>query len=292
MKKYKSKKAGIEIIRTYRQLLLKWNIDVNERMLDTRYGKTCVLECGKEDGAPVVLFHGVGDNSALMWMFNAAALGVHFRLYAVDTIGGPGLSEFDDRYDKSFDDVLWIDDVLEALSLEQTSMIGVSHGGYMVQLYTLKRPDKVKRAVGISAAVPIGQAGNPMKTMMKIFLPEALFPTKKNVHKLLKKLSGKNYGVFTEDPFIMEHYGWLLRGFNNMAMGYHKVTGFTEEEVEQLKDRVVYLAGEADPFMKLGGKTALVEMGMNVEFYEEAGHGLNQELADQINERLIQLLLL
>jgi hypothetical protein len=35
-----------------------------------------------------------------------------------------------------------------------------------------------------------------MKNMMKIFLPEALFPTKRNVRKLLVKLSGDHVEVF------------------------------------------------------------------------------------------------
>ena len=69
---------------------------------------------------------------------------------------------------------------------------------------------------------------------MKIFFPEALFPTKKNVKKLIEKMCGGNSAVFTENKDIMEHYTYLLKGFNNMAMGYHKVRTFSEEEVDNI----------------------------------------------------------
>lgn len=161
----------------------------------------------------------------------------------------------------------------------------------MVQLYTLRRSEKVKKAVAISSAVASGDKnGSPMKTMMKIFLPEALFPTKKNIEKLLKKLSGKQVAAFTENEKIMEHYGGLLKGFNNMAMGYHKVNVFTDEEIDKIRDRIVYLIGEEDPFAKLGGKEALVKYKMNTTFYPDAGHGLNHELAGEINKKLIDIL--
>lgn len=34
--------------------------------------------------------------------------------------------------------------------------------------------------------------------MMKVSLPEALFPTDKNVMKLIRKMTGSNYSAFTD----------------------------------------------------------------------------------------------
>ena len=173
MKAYKSKKAKRQILETYDELLRLWKIDFTERTVETRYGNAHVIECGCETGKPLVLFHGVGDDSALMWIYNAAALGKHFHLFAVDTIGGPGKSTFTKAYNKKFNDVLWIDDVLDGLQLAQTSIAGVSNGGYLVQLYTLYRSERVDKAISLAASVPAGEIGSPMKTMMKIFLPKS-----------------------------------------------------------------------------------------------------------------------
>lgn len=84
--------------------------------IDTTYGTTHVIACGNEDNPPLVLFHGVGDDSALMWNYNAKFLSEHYRIYAVDTIGGPG-----------------------------KSVPSVSHGGYLAQLYALHRLERVKK---------------------------------------------------------------------------------------------------------------------------------------------------
>jgi pimeloyl-ACP methyl ester carboxylesterase len=290
MKAYRSKKAADNIISTYDELLKQWDVPMKEVMVPTTYGSTHVIVTGKVDGKPLLMFHGVGDDSALMWIYNAKALGEFYRLYAIDTIGGPGKSLMGEKYNKSYDDVIWIDDIMNYFKLEKSSIIGVSHGGYLVQLYTLHRQEKIDKAISLSASVPVDGSENYMKTMMKIFLPEALFPTKRNVTKLLRKLSGNHAEVFTNNAIILEHYKWLLKGFNNMAMRYHKVRMFTEEEVKQIKGKIVYLVGLEDPFEKLGGAELLRKYGMNVKFYEGVGHGINHEIAKEINNMVIRIM--
>ncbi len=288
MKVYRTQKARERILATYDQLLDQWGTRITQTDIMTTYGSTHINICGEEASPPIVLFHGVGDDSALMWIYNASALASHFRIYAVDTIGGPGKSKPGKNYNKEFDDALWIDQVLDGLGLDSVSMAGVSHGGYLVQYYTLIRPERVKKAVSLAGSVSAGQAGSPMKTMIKIFFPEALFPTKNNIRKLLIKLSGKNSAAFTENVLILEHFTYLLRGYNNMAMSYHKVVGFTEEQIDSIRNKVLYLAGEADPFSLLGGKAALEKYRMNARFFDDVGHGINHEIAGEINAILIE----
>lgn len=290
MNNYRSKKAAYNIIRTYDLLLKEWNVETEELQLETSFGSTHVIAAGDKDAKPLILFHGVGDDSALMWIYNARALAEHFRIYAVDTIGGPGKSKIGEKYNKEYDDVAWIEEIMGLLGLSKASFAGVSNGGYLVQLFTLKRSNMVDRAISISASVPCGEKNGSMKTMMKIFLPEALFPTRKNTRKLLQKLTGDNVQVFTENKLIMEHYQWLLRGFNNMAMRYHNVRPFTEDEIAFIRDHVIYLVGEEDLFEKLGGKNDLLEHNMNVRFYPGVGHGLNHEKSDEINKKIIEIL--
>ena len=169
-------------------------------------------------------------------------------------------------------------------------MAGVSNGAYLAQYYGLHRPEKVIKMVCMAGSVPVG-SGSPLKTMMKIFLPEALFPTKRNTVKLIRKLSGKNSAVFTDVPVVMEHYRWLLRGFNNMVMRFYNVVSFTDAQVAAIRDKILYLAGEDDPFMILGGKADLIRYDMNVKFFPNVGHGINHEIANKINQLLIEYLL-
>lgn len=290
MKVYKSENARKNILDTYDKLLDMWNVDKEERDIATTYGTTHVILCGKKDNPPLVLFHGVGDNTALMWIYNAEALSRHFRIYAIDTLGGPGKSRPNENYNKDFDDIQWIDEVLTGLTLDKVYMVGVSHGAYLAQLYGLHRPEQVIKIVGLAGSVPVGDFGS-IKIMMKIFLPEALIPTKNNAVKLLRKLSGKNSRELTEQPLVVEHFRYLLKGFNNMAMGYHKIECFSDEQIDSIRGKTLFLVGEDDPFAKLGGKDALLQYKMNVQFFPQVGHAINQEISGEINILLIKYLL-
>ena len=288
MKVYRSRKAMEAIMETYDQLLARWGVPVEERDVRTTYGETHVIACGDKAAPPLVLFHGVGDDSALMWLYNAQELSRHFRLYAVDTLGGPGKSRPNERYGKGFSDQQWLDEVFDGLGLDKAYVAGVSNGGYMAQYYGVHRPERVIRLVCMASSVPTGTGkGGAMKTMMKVFMPEALFPTRANVVKLLKKLSGKNSEVFTDDPLILKHYTALLKGYNNMAMGYHAVEPFTEEQIDLLRDKAIYLVGEADPFAQMGGREALQEHRMNTKLFADVGHGINHEIAQEIDREIV-----
>ena len=290
MKVYRSRKSGLAIRESYDRLLAFWSCETKERDVATAYGTTHVIECGKAESLPLVLFHGVGDDSALMWIYNAQELSRHFHLYAIDTLGGPGKSVPNENYNKEFDDIRWIDETLDRLGIGKAFFAGVSHGGYLVQAYTLLRPERVLKTISISGTVPVGGKKLSMMAMMKIFLPEALFSTDKNVSRLIRKLSGENYSVFTDNPDIMTHYKSLLRGFNNMAMRYHKLHAFSPEDVDRIRDKVIYLVGTEDPFERLGGRYVLERYHMNAVFYEKAGHGLNHEQTDEINREMIRIL--
>ncbi len=290
MKVFRSEKCRQQIYASYDKLLQMWNTPFEEIDISTYYGVTHVISCGNDDNPPLILFHGVGDNSALMWLYNAEFLSKHFRIYAVDTIGGPGKSCPNDNYNKEYDDIKWIDEVFSVLNIEKAYLAGVSNGTYLAQIYATKRPDKVVKAVCMAGSIPIGNFGS-MKVMMKVFMPEALMPTKKNALKLLEKISGKNSDVFTDNPLVVEHYQYLLKGFNNMAMQYHRIIHFTGEQIDAIRAKTLYLVGECDPFAKMGGKEALLQYKMNAQFFPDVGHGINHEIAETVNELLVDYLL-
>jgi len=289
MKLYKSKRAEERILVSYDQLLHQWGVDYEERNIQTRYGDTHIITCGESDKPALLLFHGVGDDSALMWVYNAKALSRHFRIFAVDTIGGPGKSRPNLNYGKGFDSVIWIDEVLDRLGLGEVRMAGVSQGAYIALNYTAARPNRVKKTICLAASVPVAGV-NYMWTMLKIFLPEALFPTNRNTERLIRKLTGTNSDVFLKNEVIMEHYQSLLKGFNNMAMSYHKIIPLNDDQIDSLRDKVLYLVGEDDPFAIRGGKKVLISKGMRVRFLENVGHGINHEISDEINKIVVETL--
>ncbi|MDQ0091181.1 pimeloyl-ACP methyl ester carboxylesterase [Paenibacillus anaericanus] len=289
MKIYRSKKAEEHLLITYDQLLGMWGVNYEECDIQTRYGSTHVILCGESEKPILVLFHGVGDDSAMMWVYNAKYLAEHFRIIAIDTMGGPGKSRPNSEYGKGFDRAIWIDEVLDGLAVDDVSMAGTSNGAYLIQYYAVARPERVKRIVCLAGSVP-ASGGNVMKVMFRIFLPEALFPTKRNIERLVHKLLGANSDAFLKNDNLMEHFKWLLKGFNNMAMSYHKFIPLSDHQIASLRDKSLYLIGEEDPFAQMGGKEALIRYGMNVRFYEQVGHGINHEIANEINTMMIEYL--
>ena len=75
-----------------------------------------------------------------------------------------------------------------------------------------------------------------------------------------------------------------------MSMGYHNVHGFNDAEIDIIRDNVEFLVGEDDPFEKIGGAQILKDYRMKVTFYPNAGHGLNHEMADTINHKIVEIL--
>jgi pimeloyl-ACP methyl ester carboxylesterase len=292
MKIYKSKSAEHKIVETYDKLLALWGVPVQEKDVDTFYGATHVIQCGLYSNPPLVLFHGVGDDSALMWLYNAQELAKHFCIYAVDTIGGPGKSRPNANYTKAFDEIRWLDEVLQGLGLGKVFLAGVSNGAYITQHYGIMRPDKAMKMICMSGSAVSTESGkSTLMRMLKVFLPEALFPTDRNVARLIKKLAGDNYKTFTENTLLMEHYQSLLRGFNTMAMTYHRIMPFTREQIDSLKGRTLFLCGEKDPLGDRNTVQALMEKhGLQFRFFPNVGHGINHEIPHEINHIMIDFL--
>lgn len=290
MNVYKSKRAKNKIRATYDQLLSIWGVTVAERDIETTYGSTHIVECGEDGNPPLVLFHGVGDDSALMWLYNAKALAAHFHIYAVDTIGGPGKSCPNQIYNTDFDQIWWLDDVFNRLGLAHFYIAGVSNGAYIAQHYGIMRPDKVDKILCMSgSAVSAGQTKSPLSRMLKVFLPQALFPTDKNMERLIKKLAGDHYSRFTDNSVIMAHYAHLLKGFNTMAMSRHKIKQFQEEDILKIRDKTLFLIGEEDPLGDIRQTKAIMSRyGLQYRFFPGVGHGINHEISDEINSIMIQ----
>ena len=133
---------------------------------------------------------------------------------------------------------------------------------------------------------------SPVFRMMKVFLPEALFPTKKNTAKLIKKLCGPNYEVFIGNADIMEHWGYLLRYFNNRTMMYHKLLKFSKEEITLIKGKSLFLIGDYDRLSYYPDSIkALEENSLSYKIIKNAGHGINHEQSVVVNHEIIHFLL-
>ena len=72
-------------------MLQRWPVPNRQLLVPTCQGETFVIVSGESNAMPVVLFHGSGTNSSV-WIRDIAEWAQHYRVYAVDMIGEPGLS--------------------------------------------------------------------------------------------------------------------------------------------------------------------------------------------------------
>jgi pimeloyl-ACP methyl ester carboxylesterase len=130
----------------YRELLAGWPVPAEKLRVPTREGETFVVASGPPDAPPLVFLHGSGAN-AVMWAGDVAVWSEHFRVYAVDIIGEPGLSAPARPPMASGGYVPWLDDVLDSLDVPRASVVAISLGGWIALDYATRRPERVERMV-------------------------------------------------------------------------------------------------------------------------------------------------
>lgn len=155
---YRSETAAAEVETLYRKVFDRWPVPKEELYLTTRQGRTFVLACGPKDAPPILLLHGAQANSAA-WLPDIALWASQFRLYAIDMIGEPGLSD-PVRPELAGDaHASWLDDVFKGLGLRTAGMVGTSLGGWLALDYAKRRPTAVQ-ALALMCPAGIGRQKN------------------------------------------------------------------------------------------------------------------------------------
>lgn len=71
---FKNNKGKERVWDSYQQLVDMWSIPLEEIDIPTKCGITHCIVAGQKSNPPLLLFHGVGDNSAVMWILNIEEL--------------------------------------------------------------------------------------------------------------------------------------------------------------------------------------------------------------------------
>jgi pimeloyl-ACP methyl ester carboxylesterase len=142
--------AGRDKFRAYYNQVLN-QFPFGQQFIKTTFGETFMLTAGQETSPPIILLHGSCSNSAF-WFPEIMALSSNYRVYAVDIIGEAGNST---EYRPNLNSdafAIWMKDVLDALGLEETVIIGNSLGGWMALKFATTYPEHVAKLVLIASA--------------------------------------------------------------------------------------------------------------------------------------------
>lgn len=291
IKVFKRTKGEKAVISSYNQLLSTWDTEYVEKDIETSFGITHVIICGTKQNPPLMMFHGVGDNSAIMWALNMKALSKHFYCIAVDTLGGPGKSCPNTNYSKkTFNKTTWINEIIDALGLDKINIVGVSNGATMAFNYALKEPDRVNNIVCIEG----GMVTNPIKSMMSaigMMFPEILMPTQSNLKKIMQKMRSPYSDTFDHHPELVEHLLLLMKNHNQQAMFVHSFERYEKGMNIPNKDSFYFLLGDYRIDANKEFTDILDDDGFRYKVIKNAGHGLNHEQPEAANREIIDFIL-
>ena len=165
---YRSARAQNEVENAYRELLKDWPVENRHTVVPTRHGDTFVISSGPQTAPHLLLLHGSMANSAT-WMRDVVDYARHFHCHAIDMIGEPGLSA-PARPDLASDaHALWLDDVLAALNIQETAIVGLSLGGWLALDHAIRRPARVN-AVALIAPGGVGRTRNILLRALPLML--------------------------------------------------------------------------------------------------------------------------
>lgn len=157
----------------YDEKMREWPIPYDDLFVDTRYGKVHVIASGSPSAPPLLLLHASGV-AGWSWKFNAGELSRHFRVYAVDTIGDAGKSEYNDLawVLKTRDDQAELyAEITDGLGVRRSYVAGASEGGFIGTNYALVFPERVERLALLGPMGYTGATGSVVRISLAQFFP-------------------------------------------------------------------------------------------------------------------------
>lgn len=129
-----------------------------------------------------------------------------------------------------------------------------------------------------------------IQTLLLMF-PEILIPTHQNILKIMKKLSSPNSDIFDKYPSIAEHLVLLMKNHNQQAMFVHKLEKYDKEKGAAIRNKLYFLIAEHRINLRKDFINILDNDGFRYKVIPNAGHGINHEQPDIINNEVIRFLI-
>ncbi|MFE1772708.1 alpha/beta fold hydrolase [Streptomyces sp. NPDC059008] len=261
---YKSEAGEREIQRHYQEGLGTWPVPAEQVRVPTREGETFVVVSGPEDAPPVLLLHGSGAN-AMMWRDDIASWARHFRTYAIDLIGEPGLSAPSRPPLASEACALWLDDVLAGLGITSASVVATSLGGWMALDYATRRPQRVTR---LALLCPGGLGRQKVGWLVKALLPPW---GRSGVRRSVASVAG------LQSPALRDVLDSVVLTFTHFKPRTERLPRFSDDALRRLTMPVLVTVGGRDAMFDSGGTARRMRRCVphaTVNVLPEVGHAI------------------
>lgn len=271
---YKSVEGERQIRERYLAFLKYWPVPHQHIRIPTSQGETFVIASGAEDAPPLVLLHGGVANSTT-WMGEIRAFAASFRVYCVDVIGEPGLSAPSRPPLSSDAYAVWLDEVLNGLSVQRTALAGISLGGWLVLDFAARRADRVERL----AVLCPGGVGR-----QKLNIVFATFALRMCGEWGRRRLSARILGRGPQNPSpqlkaFLDFIALIHREFRTRMV---KLPTFSDQMLQRLRMPVLAIVGGRDVLLDSAGTKRRLERNVphaEIVFLPESGHVIQGQTA-------------
>lgn len=300
--------AGYHILQKwYDTATAAFNVPLSSRYVSTRYGQTHMLVAGDDAAPPLVLISGYGAGAPL-WREQIEYFSASRRVYAVDNVGQPGKSApnvpnlLDDSWPQ------WLNDVFDALEIDQPDLASVCLGGWVGMRYAALYPNRLRRLILLSpvgiapfkiywrSGVPLilNMRNNPdaagQRLIRMVFMP----PNRINNAKKFNK------EVLNALSLVVKHYNaGALAGMSakpNLAeigRGIRALLKFVRGEsgktLAKIQSPTLLIIGEHEAIFdphKAAKRAQKFMPRLQVEIVSEASHAAIYDCPEWVNERI------
>jgi pimeloyl-ACP methyl ester carboxylesterase len=290
---FKSPEGEARYRAAYDAVLADWPVPYEELDLPTRLGTTHVIASGPADAPPLVLLPSFAG-TATVWRPNVGALSRDYRTYAVDVIGQPGKSVATRKIRDRRDLAGWLADLLDALHVRRTSIVGASFGAFLAVNQASLLPDRVDRIV------LIGPAGTFVGLSWTFIYKMRVRPS---LLRLYRRLTGSTRKPGMGDltgPAVRPHprdASWYALMGATMAerprVNIVNASVFTAEELRAIEAPALLLIGERERLYDPKATLALARKrmpGLDGAVVANADHIAAMAQPSDVNDRILRFL--
>jgi pimeloyl-ACP methyl ester carboxylesterase len=139
---FKSPEAAARYYAIYHDAMSQNSVPDKQLDVETSYGTVRVYQFGERAGPAIVLVNGMAATSA-SWGPVIPALSQRYSVFALDTLGEPGLSVQKAPIRGREDQAAWLNEVLRELGLTGVHLVGASTGGFYAVTLAIHAPERI-----------------------------------------------------------------------------------------------------------------------------------------------------